>query len=158
MKDLSLIFILVLAVRVDWLMKGKSGDSLSDHSLIEQYHRTGESRWLLAFLSRHRDLIVVRTLNFLRDEDETEDFIGNLFVKLSESLKKQQHIDNPKAWLRRTITNSLIDQSRKKNCRKHLGSLWTKIRLKTPFLRCRSMIWILPGRRSDSFIHSRASM
>ena len=113
MKSIGFCFVILFAVRVDWLSRSKNLDSLTDQELISKYRSNEETRWLLAFLGRHRDLIVVRTLNYLKDEEETEDFIGNLYIKLAESLKKEQHSDNHKAWLRRTITNSLIDQSRR---------------------------------------------
>ncbi|MFK7969427.1 MAG: RNA polymerase sigma factor [Bacteroidia bacterium] len=66
-------------------------------------------------MTRHRSLIIIRTLNYLKDEQETEDFIGTLFLKLRDSLQKDHHIKEPKAWLRRLITNTLIDQTRRQN-------------------------------------------
>lgn len=117
MKSAS-ILILILAIRVDWLTGAKSFDEYSDQELIVQYQKSHQSKWLIAFMNRHRDLIVIRTFSYLRDEDETEDFIGALFIKLSESFKKNTDIREPKAWLRRLITNTLIDQSRRQQLHK----------------------------------------
>lgn len=109
------ITLFLLAVRVDWLREDKAFQSYDDHGLLRQFQATKDPAWLVGFMARHQSLIIIRTLSFLKDESETEDFIGALFLKLRNTLQNGQEITAPKAWLRRLITNTLIDQSRRKS-------------------------------------------
>ena len=94
-------------LQTDW-------EQASDQEIIHAYQKSNDVELISVLMNRYHDLILARTFNYLKDEIETEDFVSDLYLKLAEKLKKIAEIQDVKSWLRRLITNMLIDQSRKK--------------------------------------------
>ena len=87
--------------------------ALDDSELIRRYHQSGNGEIIALLMDRYQDLIIARTLNYLKDEGQTRDFISELYLKLSDKLRSGSEIRDFKSWLRRMITNALIDQGRR---------------------------------------------
>lgn len=106
-----------MAVRINFLgirQKRQQTDwhAMTDQELIRLYQQRQQLDIIGFLMERHKSLIISRTLNEL-SEEETRDFVADLFLKLKEKLLRTQEIVHFKAWLRRTISNALIDRGRK---------------------------------------------
>lgn len=109
---------MILAILIDFLgasekKKRAQWEKLSDQELIVRYQTSEELLLVSVLMDRYQDLIVARTLNYLREEEAVRDLISALYLKLAEKLRHAGEIRDFKAWLRRLITNTMIDQSRR---------------------------------------------
>lgn len=108
---------MILAILIDfWGARGRKQTAQwklrSDGELIDLYRQTGELEIISHLMDRYQGLIVARTLNYLKEEEQTRDFISQLYLLLSEKLKTTE-VKNFRPWLRRMILNALIDQGRR---------------------------------------------
>lgn len=109
---------MILAILIDFLgARGRKQTAQwklrSDGELMQLYRQTGELEIISHLMDRYQGLIVARTLNYLKEEEQTRDFISQLYLLLSEKLKTTE-VQNFRSWLRQLITNALIDQGRRK--------------------------------------------
>ena len=110
---------MILAILIDFLgSRGRKQKAqwqkLTDAQLIELYQQTGQLEIISHIMHRYQGLIVARTLNYLKEEEQTRDFISHLYLLLSQKLQTAE-ITNFRGWLRQIILNALIDQSRRAN-------------------------------------------
>lgn len=110
---------MILAIIIDFLgSKGRKLEAqwkeLQDAELIQVYKESGKLEIISHLMSRYQGMIVARTLNYLKEEESTRDFISQLFLMLSTRLKTAE-VNNFRAWLRQIILNALIDQGRRGN-------------------------------------------
>lgn len=97
---------------------------MTDAELIRDFRKREDLEIISLLMDRYQDVIVARTVNYLKDESATQDFIGDLYLKLAEKLKQDLLIRDFKPWLRRMITNTLIDGSRRhKRYEQYVGTL-----------------------------------
>lgn len=97
---------------------------MTDAELIRDFRKREDLEIISLLMDRYQDVIVARTVNYLKDESATQDFIGDLYLKLADKLKQDLLIREFKPWLRRMITNTLIDGSRRhKRYEQYVGTL-----------------------------------
>ena len=110
---------MILAVFIDFLgsrgrKQEKSWNKLSDLRLISIYKETEDLDIISHLMHRYQGLIIARTLHYLKEEEQTKDFVSQLYLMLSTKLKTAE-IVKFRPWLRQTILNALIDQGRRAN-------------------------------------------
>lgn len=118
-----------MAITIDFLgIRGKRRKNrllqMTDAELIRDFRKREDLEIISLLMDRYQDVIVARTVNYLKDEVATQDFIGDLYLKLADKLKQDLLIREFKPWLRRMITNTLIDGSRRhKRYEQYVGTL-----------------------------------
>ncbi len=118
-----------MAITIDFLgIRGKQRKNrlfqMTDAELIREFRKREDLEIISLLMDRYQDVIVARTVNYLKDESATQDFIGDLYLKLADKLKQDLLIRDFKPWLRRMITNTLIDGSRRhKRYEEYVGTL-----------------------------------
>ena len=95
-------------------MQGQSQyNSLSDSELIARYCEEGNSVFLGIIFKRYGHLVLGLCIKYLKNEDEAQDVVMNIFEKLSYDLKKHK-IEFFKSWLYTYSKNMCLMELRKK--------------------------------------------
>jgi RNA polymerase sigma-70 factor (ECF subfamily) len=93
-------------------IKNKNTD-LTDNELIEYYRRSGDMNHLSDLYQRYMDLVYGVCLQYLKQPEDAQDAVINIFEELVEKLKKHQ-IEFFKAWLYQVSKNHCLMILRKK--------------------------------------------
>lgn len=86
---------------------------LSDTELVEYYHQTGDLNYLSDLYQRYMDLVYGVCLQYLKQPEDAQDAVINIFEELIEKLKKHQ-VAFFKAWLHQVAKNHCLMILRKK--------------------------------------------
>jgi len=84
---------------------------LSDEELLTAYRTTGDNQWLGGLLQRYTALLLGVALKYLKDKDESEDAVQQVFIKAITHLPAGQ-INNFKGWLYILMRNHCLQQLR----------------------------------------------
>ncbi|PCH93721.1 MAG: RNA polymerase subunit sigma-24 [Bacteroidetes bacterium] len=95
----------------------KSYKSLSDKELITLYRKKNEKQIVGILFKRYTHLVFGSCMKYLKNADESEDAVMDIFEKLLEDLKIHQ-IDNFKSWLYSVARNHCLMQLRKEKSSK----------------------------------------
>src|SRR3954465_3171928 len=95
------------------MQPSKDHNSLSDNELIALYCEEGDSRFLGIIFKRYGHLVLGLCIKYLKNEDEAQDVVMNIFEKLASDLKKHK-IEFFKSWLYTYSKNMCLMELRKK--------------------------------------------
>ena len=90
----------------------KSYESLSDKELIDLYRKQSEKQIVGVLFKRYTHLVFGSCMKYLKNADESEDAVMDIFEKLLDDLKVHQ-IDNFKSWLYSVARNHCLMKLRK---------------------------------------------
>lgn len=90
----------------------KSYESLSDKELIDLYRNKNEKQIVGILFKRYTHLVFGSCMKYLKNADESEDAVMDIFEKLLDDLKVHQ-IDNFKSWLYSVARNHCLMKLRK---------------------------------------------
>ncbi|GAB4419057.1 MAG: sigma-70 family RNA polymerase sigma factor [Bacteroidia bacterium] len=112
---------MILSVIIRFLDKRRTADirhltALDDARLVIHYCETRDGRAVSVLLDRYADLIVGKSVRYLQDAADVEDFANDLFVRLTEKLPTSD-IRSFKPWLMTLVTNMLHDIGRGRGTR-----------------------------------------
>lgn len=86
---------------------------ISEEQLLSLYYREGDSRYVGELLSRYTMRLLGVSMKYLKDEDEAQDMVQQVFVKALQEIGKYK-IDNFGGWLYRIAQNACISYIRAK--------------------------------------------
>ena len=89
-------------------------NNLSDNELISRYSEKGEPVFLGILFKRYSHLVLGLCIKYLKNEDDTQDVVMQIFEKLSTDLKKHK-IEFFKSWLYTYSKNMCLMELRKKS-------------------------------------------
>lgn len=87
--------------------------NLTDEELILAYRRDEDNQWLGYLLQRYTALLLGVALKYLKDKQQAEDAVQQVFMKVLTHLPKEQ-ILNFKGWLYILMRNHCLQQLRDK--------------------------------------------
>ena len=87
--------------------------NLSDLELVSEYQKSHHTKYVGELFNRYAHLVLGVCLKYLKDSDESQDAVMQIFEKLIADLKKQ-NIQNFKSWLHVVSKNYCLMQLRKK--------------------------------------------
>lgn len=88
-------------------------NQLNDNELISRYCTEGNSLFLGIIFKRYSHLVLGLCIKYLKNEDEAQDIVMQIFEKLSVDLKKHK-IEFFKSWLYTYSKNMCLMELRKK--------------------------------------------
>jgi RNA polymerase sigma factor (sigma-70 family) len=88
-------------------------NSYSDNELIKHYSDSNDSVFLGILFKRYSHLVLGLCIKYLKNEDDAQDMVMQVFEKLSIDLKKHK-IEFFKSWLYTYSKNSCLMELRKK--------------------------------------------
>lgn len=89
-------------------------NNLSDNELISRYSEHGEPVFLGILFKRYSHLVLGLCIKYLKNEDDAQDVVMQIFEKLSTDLKKHK-IEFFKSWLYTYSKNMCLMELRKKS-------------------------------------------
>lgn len=95
------------------IFKKNRPQKLTDNELIANYKGSGDGMYLGELYKRYSHLVYGVCLKYLKNEEEGEDAVIQIFEKLMEDLKKHE-IANFKSWLHSVARNHCLMFLRKK--------------------------------------------
>ena len=98
---------------------------LTDRELLEKYKKSGNIEVLGVLYQRYMHLVYGVCLKYLKDREESQDAVMQLFEKLIDSLRKHE-VDNFKSWLHVTTRNFCLMELRKRKPNADLDSISEK--------------------------------
>lgn len=84
----------------------------TDEELVVQYQQKEDHRIVSELMQRYSKHIAAFAWQHLKDEADVEDFVQDVFIKLSEKLLRSE-ISRFKSWLYAFMKNHLADQRRR---------------------------------------------
>ena len=94
-------------------LKNISSSSLTDLELVAQYKLEGDPALVGALYERYMDLVYGVCLKYLKQPENAQDSVINIFEELLEKLKKHE-IENFRAWLHTVAKNHCLMRLRDK--------------------------------------------
>lgn len=88
-------------------------NQLDDNELIRRYCKEDNSNYLGILFKRYSHLVLGLCIKYLKNEDEAQDLVMNIFEKLTADLKKHK-IEFFKSWLYTYSKNMCLMELRKK--------------------------------------------
>ena len=88
--------------------------SLTDEELLHNYKADGDNQWLGYLLLRYTALLFGVALKYLKDKNQAEDAVQQVFEKVLTHFPKQD-IHNFKGWLYILMRNHCLQQLRDKS-------------------------------------------
>lgn len=88
-------------------------NQLDDNELIRRYCEEGNPNYLGILFKRYSHLVLGLCIKYLKNEDEAQDLVMNIFEKLTADLKKHK-IEFFKSWLYSYSKNMCLMELRKK--------------------------------------------
>ena len=88
-------------------------NQLDDNELIRRYCEEDNSNYLGILFKRYSHLVLGLCIKYLKNEDEAQDLVMNIFEKLTADLKKHK-IEFSKSWLYTYSKNMCLMELRKK--------------------------------------------
>lgn len=95
------------------LFSKKHTSDLNDLELIAHYQKSHQSKYVGELFNRYAHLVLGVCLKYLKNSDESQDAVMQIFEKLLEDLK-HQNIQNFKSWLHVVSKNHCLMKLRKK--------------------------------------------
>jgi RNA polymerase sigma factor (sigma-70 family) len=89
-------------------------NKLSDNELISHYSEKGDAVFLGILFKRYSHLVLGLCIKYLKNEDDAQDVVMQIFEKLSSDLKKHK-IEFFKSWLYTYSKNMCLMELRKKS-------------------------------------------
>jgi RNA polymerase sigma-70 factor (ECF subfamily) len=89
---------------------------IADEVLVAQYARNQDSEIIGELMKRYHSQILAFGFKSFKNEDDVQDFVHDVFEKLSEKLKSTE-VKQFKAWLYTTMRNMFYDDGRKQMVR-----------------------------------------
>lgn len=89
-------------------------NNLTDNELISSYCEGGDSVFLGILFKRYSHLVLGLCIKYLKNEDDAQDVVMQIFEKLSSDLKKHK-IEFFKSWLYTYSKNMCLMELRKKS-------------------------------------------
>ena len=86
----------------------------SDHDILSSYRQQNDPQLLGILFTRYTDLVYGLCLKYLKDREESQDAVMNIFEKLLEKLKTEE-IQYFKSWLYMVSKNHCLMILRKNN-------------------------------------------
>lgn len=96
-------------------------ETKSDAEYIAEYQQNGNTQIVALLLERYTDLIGGISMNALKNQDDVQDMIADLFMVLQEKLKHHE-VKNFRSWLCTIVKNRLNDRFRKKKVRQEYAT------------------------------------
>ena len=96
--------------------------NLTDEELLHNYQNDGDSQWLGYLLIRYTTLLFGVALKYLKDKDQAEDAVQQVFEKVLTHIPRQE-IRNFKGWLYILMRNHCLQQLRDKSYTADEGTL-----------------------------------
>jgi len=87
--------------------------NLTDEELLQNYRNDGDNQWLGYLLLRYTTLLLGVALKYLKDKNQAEDAVQQVFEKVLTHIP-QQEIHNFKGWLYILMRNHCLQQLRDK--------------------------------------------
>ena len=87
--------------------------NLTDEELLQNYRADGDNQWLGRLLLRYTTLLLGVALKYLKDKNQAEDAVQQVFEKVLTHMP-QQEIHNFKGWLYILMRNHCLQQLRDK--------------------------------------------
>jgi len=88
-------------------------NQLDDNELIRRYFEEDNTNYLGILFKRYSHLVLGLCIKYLKNEDEAQDLVMNIFEKLTADLKKHK-IEFFKSWLYTYSKNMCLMELRKK--------------------------------------------
>lgn len=105
-----------------WLFKKR--EYKTDEDILKAYRRDGDQELFSDLFKKHVVSVYGTCVFYLRDKDEAQDAVMQIFEKLMADLRVRD-IENFKAWLAFVVRNYCISLIRKKKTQfKHLSSYY----------------------------------
>ncbi|MFV0604465.1 MAG: RNA polymerase sigma factor [Niabella sp.] len=79
-------------------MNAKDYSNITDNNLLQRYKQSHENLWLGILLQRYTLLLLGVCMKYLKDENEAQDAVQQVFLKVIQEVDKYQ-IDYFKSWL-----------------------------------------------------------
>lgn len=96
--------------------------NLTDEELIQKYRADGDNQWLGYLLLRYTALLLGVALKYLKDKNQAEDAVQQVFEKVLTHIP-QQEFSNFKGWLYILMRNHCLQQLRDKTYNTGPGAL-----------------------------------
>lgn len=87
--------------------------SHSDSELIDRFRESGDTAFLGVLFKRYSHLVLGLCIKYLKNEDEAQDLVMQIFEKLNTDLRKHK-IEFFKSWLYTYSKNTCLMELRKK--------------------------------------------
>lgn len=87
---------------------------LTDEELLMAYRKSDDNQWLGYLLQRYTGLLLGVAMKYLKDQEQSEDAVQQVFLKALTHLPKEE-ILNFKGWLYILIRNHCLQQLRDKH-------------------------------------------
>ncbi|RYC69582.1 MULTISPECIES: RNA polymerase sigma factor [Spirosoma] len=87
---------------------------LTDQELVSLYLDTNNERYFGQLYTRYRQLVYQKCLFFTGNADDSEDYVQDIFVRLTMKLRGFKGESKFTTWLHTVTANYCIDQLRKK--------------------------------------------
>ncbi|MBC7570428.1 MAG: sigma-70 family RNA polymerase sigma factor [Spirosoma sp.] len=88
--------------------------TFSDHELVAHYVATSHDQYFAQLYTRHRQLVYQKCLFYAGNTDDADDFVQEIFVRLTHKLKGFKGEAKFTTWLHTVTVNYCIDQLRKR--------------------------------------------
>jgi len=98
---------------------------LSDLELVSLYVSTNDDRYFAQLYTRHRRLVYQKCLFYTGDPDDSDDFVQEIFVRLTGKVKGFKGNAKFTTWLHTVTVNYCIDQLRKRQQQQVQWRLYT---------------------------------
>jgi len=108
----KLLISLFLVILMSMLYKSEYND-LNDNELINRYCTENNNLFLGILFKRYSHLVLGLCIKYLKNEDEAQDIVMQIFEKLTSDLKKHK-IEFFKSWLYTYSKNMCLMELRKK--------------------------------------------
>ena len=99
--------------------------ALSDHELVSLYVATSDDRYFSQLYTRHRQSVYQKCLFYTGDPDDSDDFVQEIFVRLTGKVKGFKGNAKFTTWLHTVTANYCIDQLRKRQQQQAKWRLYT---------------------------------
>jgi RNA polymerase sigma factor (sigma-70 family) len=97
--------------------------NMSDHELVTLYLNTGNNQHFAQLYNRHRHRVYQKCYAYTGNSDDSEDFVQEIFVRLTQKLNSYKGDAKFTTWLHVVTVNYCLDQIRKKQ---HQQAMWCK--------------------------------
>jgi len=86
---------------------------ITDNELLQRYVQTNDNKWLGILLQRYTMLLLGVCMKYLKDENEAQDAVQQVFIKVIQEVHKYR-IDYFKSWLYMVAKNHCLTSLRDK--------------------------------------------
>ena len=96
-----------------WLIRNKDKSTLSDEELILQFRNSDDKQAIGDLFNRYSHLVFGVCMKYLKDAEESQDAVMQIFEKLYVDLKKHE-VNKFSYWIHRVAQNFCLMQLRSK--------------------------------------------